>query len=345
MVKHPSPAPPAPTPPPLPSSTLSFSAWMDGITSTMSSKVAKVVALAAVIFVILSGGTWVRGAAPARASSPPPQTTAAACPTPLTKVTAKLTVANPQLEQFLVTYHGKHPVRPYYPTRGDLFEYAYAGAGNPYTGFDASPFKDRNFIREYPSNAYRMRDALQEAVTKELGAPPRFTVEVGCFVGSGAASVWGPLAKARADGQGIHLCVDTWQGDVNMRLLSNFQRFMDMHHGFPQLHHQFQAHMVQSNLTDTVFPLSLPSIVGARLLAVLDWKIDVVYVDAAHELDETGLELSLYYSILREGGLLMGDDYDSFPAVKHDVDKFAQDNGLQLNHMPEGQWLIKKPGP
>ena len=128
-----------------------------------------------------------------------------------------------------------------------------------------------------------------------------------------------------------------------MRLLDEFCKLMDIKNGFLTLHRQFLAHMIMSNNTETVFPVSLPSLVGARVLAALEWKIDVVCVDYAHELDETGLELSLFYSILRDGGLMMGDDINLFPAVKHDVDSFVEENDLLLELLGGDQWLIQKP--
>jgi hypothetical protein len=38
---------------------------------------------------------------------------------------------------------------------------------------------------------------------------------------------------------------------------------------------------------------------------------------------ETRIELHLYFQLLRPGGLLMGDDYQDFPAVRADVDEFV----------------------
>ena len=93
----------------------------------------------------------------------------------------------------------------------------------------------------------------------------------------------------------------------------------------------------------TIFPLSMPSIVGARLLARLPWIVDVVYLDSAHEKGETFVELHLYFELLRPGGLLIGDDYAMFPAVKHDVDRFARCHGLIVRHPTENTWLMAKP--
>jgi hypothetical protein len=174
-----------------------------------------------------------------------------------------------------VTYRKEHPMRPYYPTREELFRHMYSNTGNPYVGFDAIPYHKRDFTKEYPSFAFVNRERLQEIVKKRLDGPLRLSVEVECFVGSGAVSVWAPLAEEnaeRASEGGVHLCVDTWQGDINMHLTEQFRKFMDIKNGLPTLHHQFLAHMIMSNNTENVFPVSLPFLVGARFLAALEWK-------------------------------------------------------------------------
>ena len=48
----------------------------------------------------------------------------------------------------------------------------------------------------------------------------------------------------------------------------------------------------------TVIPLRVSSIVGARMLKVLNYEIDFVYVDSAHEAGETFMELMLYHDVL-----------------------------------------------
>ena len=95
-----------------------------------------------------------------------------------------------------------------------------------------------------------------------------------------------------------------------------------------------------------MYPLTLSSILGARAIATFNWIVDIAYIDSAHELGETLVELFLYYDLLRPGGLLMGDDFYMFPAVAHDVTIFASCKGLKVDFLPEeyfGQWVIQKP--
>ena len=83
---------------------------------------------------------------------------------------------------------------------------------------------------------------------------------------------------------------------------------------------------------------------GARLLATLNWIVDVVYLDSAHEIGETFADLSLYFQLIRKGGVLIGDDYIDFPAVKHDVNLFVhyKSKFLKFEIIDSQQWGIIK---
>lgn len=167
--------------------------------------------------------------------------------------------------------------------------------------------------------------------------------KVGSFVGSGAIHTLAPLVTPNitTERQPFVLCIDTWLGDVNMRLNPVFDKFIRLRNGKPQLYDIFMSNVMANNLQDVIFPLTLPSIVAARLVGHLNWKVDVIYIDSAHEVGETLVELILYYQLLRPGGVLLGDDYTSFPGVKHDVDMFAAYLGVKPV-VKDNQWFLVK---
>ena len=88
----------------------------------------------------------------------------------------------------------------------------------------------------------------------------------------------------------------------------------------------------------------MPSILTARLLYFLGYRLDVIYVDSAHELGETLVELHMFYLLLRPGGLLMGDDLE-WPAVAHNVKLFVRCHNASLVTVggQGGQWFVRKP--
>lgn len=144
--------------------------------------------------------------------------------------------------------------------------------------------------------------------------------------------------------QGVLMCIDTWCGDINMWLGDAFSTTMGKNDGNPDLYHHFIRRIKDHALDDTVIPVRVSSVVAARMLKVLGYQIDFVYLDSAHEAGETFLEMNLYYDLLRPGGVLLGDDYGYFPAVKFDVRKFLDFKGLTADLLEDREtWMIHKP--
>lgn len=233
----------------------------------------------------------------------------------------------------------KIPQIPYYPTRAHLQKQLLLSA-SLYAGIPRENMDEPN---RYISTAAKWGPQLVGAINGTLGRPVRFLVEVGTFVGKGAVKTFGPYVQS-AGPDALMLCIDTWQGDVAMHLIRGFDQYLGREHSMPTLGMTFLKNVVAHNLTRVVYPLAMPSLTAARLLAVLNWRADVIYIDSAHEEGETLVELHMYYRLLAEGGVLAGDDYGLFPAVKHDVDLFVRCRGLHLQRV-RGQprdWVIKK---
>lgn len=172
-----------------------------------------------------------------------------------------------------------------------------------------------------------------------LGREPKFGIEVGSFIGS-SATIWGNFMKKN---NGALLCIDTWCGDINMWLRSEFEGTMKKQDGNPKIFDAFLHRIQVENLETTVIPLRTSSMVGARILKVLNYKIDFVYLDSAHEAGETFMEVCLFWDLLRQGGVLIGDDYEGFPAVKHDIDIFCKAIGANFSFTGDSDtWVLKK---
>lgn len=252
---------------------------------------------------------------------------------------------------------GRDPTR-FSPTRKHLINDLYQGQ-NPYAS--TKPFFPEEYALysgAYLSNAQRSANVLRSTVLAQLGSPPRLVVEVGAFIGSGAVNVWGTLALLpwpSDDEQGIErlvLCVDSWQPGGSMRLgghnrLSTGPKLLPLSSGgFPAVGEDvFMRRIASEQLTEIVYPLPIPAQAGARLLYLLGYRVDVVYLDTAHERGETLAEAHLYFQLLRPGGLLVGDDIDTvFEAVNQDIRIFAKCQNATLEKMSDGfHWFIRKP--
>ena len=198
-----------------------------------------------------------------------------------------------------------------------------ATVGSLYEGY-------RNPYNKHASSGYRwtqINERVLQKVNKQLSGRIRFIVEVGSFAG-GSAMVLGQFARSLPSAPPV-VCFDTWLGDMNMALGIGEARIVDKRHGQPTVYHQFLVNIIQNNLTQHVLPMMAPSFLGASMLSFLGLAADVIYLDSAHELRETFLELTMYWPCLTNGGMLIGDDLN-WRAVNRDVKLFARVYGLAL---------------
>lgn len=111
--------------------------------------------------------------------------------------------------------------------------------------------------------------------------------------------------------------------------------------GRPTVYYQFLRNMIERNLTRTVLPVSMTSIIGARFLRTFVFRPQIIYLDSAHEQGETLVELVLYWNLLRDGGILFGDDW-SWQTVRCDVKKFSYMRNINLT-LTGNTWILQKP--
>ena len=198
----------------------------------------------------------------------------------------------------------------------------------------------------YPHTNLREKDVLWALGSKKKV----FWVEVGTMLGGSAL-----LAAKTAKKHGVEvdiICIDPFTGDVNMwewekdLNLSGKWSFLRLENGFPTIRQRFLANVFQASMHDVITPIQATGIVGLKLLKRLyDKKVfsylpDVIYVDSAHEQDETFLELKTSWELLSDNGIIMGDDLN-WPAVKSDVYKFAE-SVMKKVEVFQNQWAIIK---
>ena len=79
-------------------------------------------------------------------------------------------------------------------------------------------------------------------------------------------------------------------------------------------------------------------------IADLPDNLDFVYIDGNHEYEYVKNDLSNYYPVVKEGGILAGHDYTkSWPGVVEAVNEFAHERGLKVTNDLWGDWFIEKP--
>jgi len=126
------------------------------------------------------------------------------------------------------------------------------------------------------------------------------------------------------------VCIDPFTGDVNMWdwERNDGWKFLRLENGIPTIYKRFLANCRSNGFENKILPLNTTTSVGIKLLQRLyDQKRitslpNYIYLDSAHEKDETFFELSLCWNILINNSILFGDDWD-WTAVREDVIKFS----------------------
>ena len=230
-----------------------------------------------------------------------------------------------------------------YPSRQELYDALYAGT-DPYANVaDRGRKWERQMTRSFVSAAHVKAHRITALIETLLDGPVRFLVEVGSYIGTSATKVWGPIAEKAG---GLVLCVDSWESSAEGRLSGADGKLAPLEHGQPRTIETFLSRVVANNLTRVIHPLAMPSIEASRVFGLMRWKVDVVYIDSAHERGSTHVELHLYYLLLRPGGIMLGDDYNTLGvSVFKEVDRFVACHGLRLGFISGKTlvWYVQKP--
>jgi len=222
----------------------------------------------------------------------------------------------------------------------------------------------------YRDDGYPHTNLLPDVVKSVLDTiRPRFWLECGSMLGGSAIRVADVAKCANASTEIV--CVDPFTGDVNMwaweqpRKRAGEWQFLRLEGGRPTIFERFLANVVAAGHADMILPLPATCSVGVELLRRLlgEQRLcsvpSVIYLDSAHEPDETFLELQSCWGLLAPGGVLLGDDW-GWDAVRTDVLRFRKlvkvDNTgyerLQARHqrfseiegvlIDRGQWALVK---
>ena len=157
---------------------------------------------------------------------------------------------------------------------------------------------------------------------------PTYIVECGSMLGGSAIRMAETLQKNNKSTEII--CIDPFTGDVNMWdwERNDSWKFLRLENGIPTIYKRFLANCKYSGFEDKIFPINATTSVGIKLLQRLFNQNRItslpnyIYLDSAHEKDETFIELSLCWNCLVHNSILFGDDW-TWDGVREDVIKFS----------------------
>jgi hypothetical protein len=171
-------------------------------------------------------------------------------------------------------------------------------------------------------------DAILEACIKNT--QPKLIIEVGSWKGASAIHMAKVCKRLGLDTK--ILCVDTWLGGVETyQMHDGINRWIheSLRHqaGYPRLHETFMSNVIREGFKDAILPLPLPSTVAAEVIRHRGIEAEFIYIDGSHEYDDVVLDLKGYWKLTKNGGIMGGDDYLSWPGVTRAVDEFVQQEG------------------
>lgn len=160
---------------------------------------------------------------------------------------------------------------------------------------------------------------------------PELMVEVGSWLGRSALEASKFYATQLQWRNFTLICVDTWLGSTEHWTKDETSRGLPRVHGFPVLYEQFMSNVALSGLQDLILPLPQTSVNGARILDFHQLRFDWVYIDASHETMDVLLDMSLYWPLVKPGGVMFGDDWHWY-SVRNAVLDFCDLHRLPLEN-------------
>jgi len=165
---------------------------------------------------------------------------------------------------------------------------------------------------------------LTETIVRDR---PQIIVELGVWKGASTVGMAKQLQASEIDGAII--AVDTWLGSTEHWVNDTWFDDLSTMFGYPQIYYKFMENVIHSGVEGFIVPLPIDSMNACNLLTLKEISVDMIHLDASHHYEAVLLDLQMWWSRLRSGGILVGDDYypeGHWPGVKRAVDEFLSVN-------------------
>jgi predicted O-methyltransferase YrrM len=203
---------------------------------------------------------------------------------------------------------------------------------DPYEDFDASKYA-------VDMQGWGSNHQVFSVVLKKVR--PELIVELGTWKG-GSAIHMANITKSLGLSCEI-ACIDTWLGSPQIYMRRDDQFYASLNHvnGYPSLYYTFLKNVVHSGHSDVITPIPMASEHAAMVLSHFGVKADILYIDAAHDYLSVKSDLERYWPLLKDGGVLIGDDYRAWPGVTKASTEFAGHLGIPI-YATHGKYIIPK---
>ena len=188
---------------------------------------------------------------------------------------------------------------------------------DPYAGF--VPARYRPDLQGWNSQHVFLSQTIKEV-------RPSVVIEVGVWKGGSTIH----MAQALRDNgiDGVVVSVDTFLGSWEHYEQEEYFPSLMHQNGYPTLFYTFMTNVVEAGVQEYVHPLPLDSSNAFFVLNRKGIQADVVHIDAGHDYEAVQNDLRMWWQVLKPGGILIADDYDSegvvWPPVRDAVDDFLR---------------------
>jgi hypothetical protein len=182
------------------------------------------------------------------------------------------------------------------------------GDHDPYKDLELMPFNGHGFVSNHP--------CFKEFLSPHFN--PKLIVEVGSWMGGSARAMTSVVLDYAQDFEVV--CIDTWLGSEEHWVGDQHYpgNRLNLVNGRPTLYQQFLSNNVHKGLDPYITPFPIDSQNGFVAFTKLGLYPDAVYIDAGHDYRSVKNDLSNWASILKKGGVLIGDDWHH-PPIKQAV--------------------------
>lgn len=173
---------------------------------------------------------------------------------------------------------------------------------------------------------------------------PSVVVEIGVWKGGSVLTMASHLKKLGLDA--VVIAIDTWLGSWEHWHKDELFKLLDVMNGRPEIFRKFMSNIVRAELQDYVVPLPLDSVNAGHLLKLLEIRPDIVHIDGCHDYEAVLGDFTLWWPQIRDGGVLIGDDYYDngvWPEVRKAIDQFVGSRPVRKFEHLGGKCRLFKP--
>jgi len=177
---------------------------------------------------------------------------------------------------------------------------------NPYEGLELMDLDEQG----WNSTGESFKAAIEATNARTI-------IEVGTWKGGSALTMAAATKELGYSNQEVEIvCIDTFLGSWEHH--TSMASFLqpgngEKKFGRPTIYEQFLSNVIRKEYTDVITPFPIDSFNGALCLEKWQVKADLIYVDAGHDYDSVFADFKLYQKVLRDGGMILIDDWHHGP--------------------------------